>query len=204
MNTIHVVFQNLYGHNSGGFEAVEPRTSGFFILQKIRTQDYVHKDFSFPSFSANCSACFSTTSFCADHARSFQTSTLSSTPITAAEFFKLILSLRYSGIKILPIESTSTSAARPNIYLLKLLLSAFKKDKSESELESFLVTFAHSLFVKMNKHWSSPGVIMIFLPSSFLNFTGKDILFFSSIVCMYSPFNLKLFANLSRTELRSE
>ena len=33
-----------------------------------------------------------------------------------------------SGIKILPIESISTSAARPNMYLLKFLWSAFKNE----------------------------------------------------------------------------
>jgi hypothetical protein len=36
-----------------------------------------------------------------------------------AEFFKPILSFKKSGINILPIESISTSAALPNIYLLK-------------------------------------------------------------------------------------
>ena len=66
-------------------------------------------------------------------------------------------------------------------FLFHFLICLETEVFPESELESFFETLSHCLAVKMNKHWPSPGVIIIFLPSSFRNFTGKEIRFFSIV-----------------------
>ena len=74
------------------------------------------------------------------------------------------------------------------------LFKAFVKDVGPAEVKSFsdnrFATFAHSLAVKMNRQESRPGVMITFLPISLRNLTGRETLFLSSIVWMYSPINI--------------
>src|SRR3989344_9287873 len=92
-------------------------------------------------------------------------------------------------MSIRPTLATAASAARPKRKRLKLLWSELKKE-SPGPPESVSRTLLHSLTLKMNRQFSKPGVIITFLPRSFLNLNGKEILFLVSRLCVYSPINI--------------
>src|SRR3989338_2034305 len=91
-------------------------------------------------------------------------------------------------MRTLPKESISTSAAPASINRLNPRVSACPIERPRS----FSETFSHSLTGYTERQLSSPCVTTISFPSSLRNFEGREILFFVSSVCLYSPISMKI------------